>query len=76
MSSSSINTSGSGAHDISDSLTNSLANSTTPRPKRGESDKSNVWHLVAFIIICSAILSCLVGIEPQQDLHLEQIEVN
>jgi hypothetical protein len=52
---------------------------TTERPKkppRGEPDKSNISHLFSFIVICSAILFCLVGIDPQQDLHLEQLDIN
>ncbi len=62
--------------------TYSTTTPTTRRPipktklPRGELDESNVSHLFAFIFICSAILFCLVGIDPQQDLHLEQMDIN
>ncbi len=59
--------------------TTSTTITTTERPKklpRGEPDKSDISHLFSFIVICSAILFCLVGIDPQQDLHLEQLDIN
>ena len=39
-------------------------------------DKSNANHWFPFIFILSVILLCLVGIDPQQDLHLESIGIN
>ncbi len=62
--------------------TSSATMSTTRRlipetnPWGGELDKSYVSHLFARIVICSVILFCLDGIDLQQDLHLEQIDIN
>ncbi len=53
------------------STTSSTTTPTTRRPipetklPRGERNESNVSHLFAFILICSAILFCRIGIDPK-----------
>ena len=55
----------------------SITTSSTKAPpeRRGHSDDSKMRNLLAFVIVSSAVLFIIVGIEPQQDLHFEQIAI-
>lgn len=55
-----------------------INSSTTPTGKivPGIPDKSDISQWFPFIFILSLLLFCLVGIDPQQDLHLEALNMN
>ena len=55
----------------------STTNMTTVPPKSAKKiDKTAISGWFPFIFILSLLLFCLVGIDPQQDLHLESLDMN